>query len=360
MARILRSPVGVPFAARSLLERLLQDGEPSWGGYLPRGFCSNSGAATAVRGEFAASQAERREVSPQASRGEEGAAGADSEPRIAGGDVWSMSRTREGCKEVQRALEEARSEGERRALVWELHGHVQEALTCPYANFVLQKCVTTMKPQGFQFIVDELMNGAVYQAMRHKYACRIVQRLFERCSPEQQQGLAEAVLSKVCQLSMHPYGNYVVQHLLHYGREEHRGRIFQALTAELRMVGADPHGCAVLTAALDSAPPGQAGAIVGALLDEPELLLRLACSRRGHLAAMRAARHLQGSELQRALEFFAKEAGTLCQSCYGRTVAASLWGTNSDAAEASSLGEARLACRSGVRAERAASETRAA
>eukprot|EP00913_Durusdinium_trenchii_P035379 g33108.t1 len=99
-------------------------------------------------------------------------------------------------------------------------------MRCPHANHVLQKCITCSRPQDCQFIVDEIMacNGFVELAARHKYGCRIIQRLLERC-PLQVERIAAAILSDVSGIARHPYGNYVLQNLLEHGTPAHRHRL---------------------------------------------------------------------------------------------------------------------------------------
>ncbi|CAK0893103.1 unnamed protein product [Prorocentrum cordatum] len=128
-------------------------------------------------------------------------------------------RARQGCRRVQQALDDARGPEACGRLAAELRGHVWDALRCPHANFVLQKCITTASPDACQFIVDELLqrgHGALAQAARHRYGCRIVERLLERCRPEQVEQIVDCILDDAVTLCMHPYGNYVAQHLLEH------------------------------------------------------------------------------------------------------------------------------------------------
>ncbi|CAJ1376877.1 unnamed protein product, partial [Effrenium voratum] len=156
-----------------------------------------------------------------------------------------------GCREVQTALEAA-SEDVRVALVAEIAGHVLDAMRCPHANHVLQKCITCSRPQHCQFIIEEIMTckGFVELASRHKYGCRIIQRLLERCSGGQVEGIAAAILSDVGGISRHPYGNYVLQNLLEHGTPAHRRKLAQELVREIVPICQDSFGSAVVAAAL--------------------------------------------------------------------------------------------------------------
>eukprot|EP00443_Scrippsiella_acuminata_P065224 CAMPEP_0115558534 /NCGR_PEP_ID=MMETSP0271-20121206/99483_1 /TAXON_ID=71861 /ORGANISM="Scrippsiella trochoidea, Strain CCMP3099" /LENGTH=250 /DNA_ID=CAMNT_0002992543 /DNA_START=95 /DNA_END=844 /DNA_ORIENTATION=+ len=152
-------------------------------------------------------------------------------------DVLSRARDREGCRAVQRALEDAESDSARAALLAEsLRGHVWEVARCPHGNHVLQKYVTTMKPSACQFIVDEFSQMGVFgigKMARHKYACRVLQRLFEHCWPSQLDQIVDCLLADVVSLSMQRYGNYVVQHLLEYAAEDAQRRVAKRLEAHV-------------------------------------------------------------------------------------------------------------------------------
>merc|ERR1719343_1869951 len=110
------------------------------------------------------------------------------------GRVWSLARDAQGCREVQNALEAARTEEERLAIAMELQSHVWDAMRCPHANYVLQKSIALLKPLSSQFIIDEIVRKgarAVAQAAKHKYGCRIIQRLLEHCKTAQVRDLAD-------------------------------------------------------------------------------------------------------------------------------------------------------------------------
>merc|ERR1712113_1095151 len=57
------------------------------------------------------------------------------------------------------------------------------------------------------------------------YGCRVLQRLFERCPPEQLSTLLARILNGLEKLSTDRHGNYVVQCILDHGRAEDKKRI---------------------------------------------------------------------------------------------------------------------------------------
>merc|ERR1719191_966809 len=117
-------------------------------------------------------------------------------------------------------------------------------MRCPHANYVIQKCISVMRPANLQFIIDELALGSpgmVTYAARHKYGCRIVQRLLEHGLPAQVQKLAERLLDDAVATCLHPYGNYVMQHLVEHGTPAQRSRLSLVLQQHAEVLGSDAH-----------------------------------------------------------------------------------------------------------------------
>ncbi|CAJ1366785.1 unnamed protein product, partial [Effrenium voratum] len=125
------------------------------------------------------------------------------------GRVWEYSQDSVGCREVQDAMDKC-DEATLVRMATELKDHVWDAACCPHANHVLQKCILALRPGKLQFIIDVFVHQRlVVQAARHKYGCRIIQRLIERCPSEQIEGLLRCLMKEAPLVSCHAYGNYV-------------------------------------------------------------------------------------------------------------------------------------------------------
>merc|ERR1712070_1248343 len=87
----------------------------------------------------------------------------------------------------------------------------------------MQKLVTRLRPSHNQFIIEALeREGLFIQAARHKYGCRILQRLIEHCPSEQVEHLADVVVNQVLNIACHPYGNHVIGCLFEHGTETNK------------------------------------------------------------------------------------------------------------------------------------------
>merc|ERR1711879_636110 len=203
-------------------------------------------------------------------------------------------------------------------------GHICEAARCAHANYVLQKCVASLRSQDAQFIVDELTcRKEVCKLARHSFGCRLLQRLMEYCRADQVQHLGDALLSDAIGLCRHMYGNYVMQHLLIYGSDAHRHKFVSLLARHVHSVTADMTSLVVLNTAFEICDVEQCLTLAQAICNSPRgLLVATAQRRRGHQLVKLVLEALQpGSpELDNARAQLLSAKATLSATRYGRSV----------------------------------------
>jgi len=200
------------------------------------------------------------------------------------GQVWSLSCDASGCRDVQDAIDAAQSDDECVAIADELRGHVWEALCCPHANYVLQKFITKTRSQSSQFIIDELLQiGCLGEAARHKYGCRVLQRILEHCRADQVKPIVDELLADAIMLSKHPYASYVLQHIFEQGTDEQQNSLMELLIANAVTLAADCWACAVMEKALMYGDLESCLELASRILQEKGLVAQMAPRRRGHL-----------------------------------------------------------------------------
>lgn len=239
------------------------------------------------------------------------------------GQVWHMSKDVQGCRLVQLAFDNATNNEQRMALAEELHGHVWEGVRDLNANHVLQKCIATVSPGVSQFIVDELVfrdESAVTNTAKHRYGCRIIQRLLEHCPPHQVTVLTENLLERAEGLCTHAFANYVMQHILEHGTTEQQRHLTEILRRQVTAMASDAYGSAVLGKALHHVPPEEQQALAKAVLDHPGLLVSMACNRHGQAASKHLLQTLTGPLRDEARRQFFMGSEKLRASRYGRLV----------------------------------------
>jgi hypothetical protein len=194
-----------------------------------------------------------------------------------------LSLSEHGCRVVQKVLDVAGGEA-RAALCHELRGHVLELLYSPHGNHVLQKFVEVMPATAMQFVLDELQcyKGGWATLARHKFGCRIEQRIVEHCPEGMASKLVEKIVQEASILFTHKFGNYVVQSILEHGAKKQRERIIQTLVEDgVAALAQDRVASNVLERALHHCDAGCQQKIVRALVAVPGSLHDTACSRFG-------------------------------------------------------------------------------
>jgi len=196
----------------------------------------------------------------------------------AGWNVVELSKTADGCRRVQDALGLAPLRDQKR-IVEELRGHVCELLGSPHGNHVVQLAVVLLPPGAVDFVRSEILDtwDPVVLA-RHRYGCRVLERLIEHFPSCALAGAVGSILSNVEYLSGDRYGNYVVQHLLEHGTEGDRKQIGSAVRSSVARFASNIFACAVLDKALTYCHWGDQLEIVRRVLEQEPLLAKLASS----------------------------------------------------------------------------------
>mmetsp|Transcript_57812 Transcript_57812/g.102671 ORF Transcript_57812/g.102671 Transcript_57812/m.102671 type:complete len:378 (+) Transcript_57812:59-1192(+) len=307
------------FPLRVLMGRLSTMSSSPWAPYLPDNLRPRDVAAKsfdAIEGE--------RNVSKATSGSSEDtmpAYKAEGIPVI--GRVWEFSQTAQGSREVQHAIECHTSSDELLSIAGELKGHAWDAMRCPHANHVMQKLVVESQPENLQFIIDSIVDANLcVQAARHKFACRVVQRLVQYCSQEQVSNMVGSIAESAAYVACHAFGNYVIQELLQHPNvtRTQKLQICRDVRERLSSVCSDPHGVAVLSTVMSAGPAEEGALLAEAMLAAPKLFVHLACSRHGHAAAREVLVILQGEDRRRAQEILSAEESVLSSSRYGRLI----------------------------------------
>lgn len=245
-------------------------------------------------------------------------------PRANLENVWELARETKGSRQVQEAIDNASTDEERAAIANQLQGHVWQALECRNANHVLQKLISSQRPQASQFVIDEIMRsgpGSGAYAARHSFGCRVVERLLEHCTSEQVAPLVEDLLNFGSQLCSDQFGNFVVQHVLEFGCDDHKHRMSQIVAGQIASIPGDYHGCAVVSAALAHSSADDKVLVARSVLGRRGFLVCMARQRHGHDAVMSLLHLVNTRERKEAERQLRASLNQLQKSRYGRVMA---------------------------------------
>lgn len=235
------------------------------------------------------------------------------------GHVWQLAKDVRYCRLLQHALEIV-DEGDQVMLVYELRGFVVEATRDPHANHVLQKAIELMRPTVLGFVKDELMlfEMGTVELAKHRYGCRVLERVLEHFPPREIRDLLQPILNKALELMEHPFGNFVVQHILEHGDRSQQRQLVDIMCSSsevLAWIAGHQYACSVLDKALSYASCDDQKMLAGKVLDVDGALVDMALLQRGGFAAterlfkvfekdadkLREAKHQLGEQLQHIL-----------------------------------------------------------
>merc|ERR1712157_538352 len=78
------------------------------------------------------------------------------------------------------------------------------------------------------------------------YACRVIQRLMEYCSPAQMKDIVDELLSNALLCCCDKYSKYVMQSLLERGTAPQIRQLMHCLAQNARQLATHEHGCCVI------------------------------------------------------------------------------------------------------------------
>lgn len=195
------------------------------------------------------------------------------------GSVVRLAFGAQGCRVVQDALKDL-PEKEADALAAELQGHIQSAIESPHANYVVQKIVEVLRPAKSRFVVEELQ-GIACKVARHKYGCRVIQRLLEHHAKtdDAMAALIANILLDVKDLSRSAYGHHVVVALIEHGTDEQTKTVAHALCEHIDALMHSRHARHVLIGAMRTCSAEDQQHVVAALFSSSERVSTMAASK---------------------------------------------------------------------------------
>merc|ERR1712187_930067 len=166
-------------------------------------------------------------------------------------------------------------------------GHVWQAAHDSNANYVLQKLIMVAHEKSIQFIIDELVlrfPGAAASASRDRFACRVIQRLLEFCSPDKVGQIGEDLLQDVVGNCQDRYGKYAMQSLLEYGTVCQHERLVSLLSAHMDVLGGDMNAHSVIGKALSTGALEEQQALANVIVSKLGLVKKMMQHKNGHYA----------------------------------------------------------------------------
>jgi len=191
-----------------------------------------------------------------------------------------------GTRVVQKALEVAPPKV-RQSLVGVLQPHVVKLYECPNGNHVLTRMIEVLPATSLGFVIQHILERGPTAVARHRFGCRVLERLIEHCSDADVDGVLRALTEDAEALWRHPYGNFVMQHLLEFGLPHRRAAVLRRVLNNMPQLAMHRTASHVVQKALDRCELEEQHSIIKTFLnsESPYSIEDIACSRYGSFVA---------------------------------------------------------------------------
>jgi len=236
--------------------------------------------------------------------------------------VLDLALSANGTRVIQKALELSGRDAQIKLSLC-LHGRVKHLLDSHHGNHVLQKSIVVMPPHAVQFIFHELSfyRGGWAGVARHRFGCRVVERLLEHCDAALTAPIVAAVVADIDSLSKDPFANYVVQHILEYVPVHRRQVVHALIQAGVPALAHHRVASNIVERAFQHGDAENQQALAEAILATPHAIVDMACSRYGSFTVRRMLEALQGTLRYMALQQLGEAIPRLQGTKPGRPVA---------------------------------------
>jgi hypothetical protein len=255
-------------------------------------------------------------------------------------NIWQLSRSKSTTQKVQEELQ-TQSRLKHIELAEGLKSHAWEASKDPNANHVIQAFVEVADSEILGWIVEELSDASkdcsFVRASKHRFQCRVIQRMLEYFPHDMTKEIVEAHLrteEEAVELCNHAFGNYVMSCLLtHQRTTDQVERMMEILRQKCSVIGADSNGANVIGNALTEdwsknySIRKKQLELADTIVMSDTLLLDMGKTRHGHATIKFAIQLLLRSEvdeagsvekIRHAINCFKKNENYLKDNRYGR------------------------------------------
>eukprot|EP00930_Biecheleria_cincta_P054783 TRINITY_DN4118_c0_g1_i1.p1 TRINITY_DN4118_c0_g1~~TRINITY_DN4118_c0_g1_i1.p1 ORF type:complete len:454 (-),score=135.00 TRINITY_DN4118_c0_g1_i1:92-1453(-) len=179
-------------------------------------------------------------------------------------ELLPMALNKDGCRVVQKALDVADST-QRSKLLAAIQPHVVSLYQSPHGNYVITKVIQQLPAANLGGIVSELEKQGFEEVAKHRFGCRVLERLIEHCEEKDLIRLIEVVKAQAAVLSRHQYANFVVQHLFEHSPSQ-RSALLSSFLKEVPQLAMHRHASHVVQRALSYSEKEDQHALIQTML----------------------------------------------------------------------------------------------
>eukprot|EP01118_Nematostelium_gracile_P005502 TRINITY_DN1742_c0_g1_i1.p1 TRINITY_DN1742_c0_g1~~TRINITY_DN1742_c0_g1_i1.p1 ORF type:complete len:616 (+),score=157.55 TRINITY_DN1742_c0_g1_i1:232-2079(+) len=165
------------------------------------------------------------------------------------GQIYALSKYQQGCRFLQKKLEEKSTENSK-IILHELSEHLVELMTDPFGNYLFSKLMENIdeeqRGEVVKRILPEMMNIAF-----DMYGTQSLQKMMPFLNDTQITPIVSSFKNSAIALIKHNKANYLVQYCLDNLSPKHNQWIYDAVCGSLEEVSRDRVGCVIVKRCLD-------------------------------------------------------------------------------------------------------------
>jgi len=171
------------------------------------------------------------------------------------GQIYALSKYQQGCRFLQKKLDESNPENTK-VILEELLDHVVELMTDPFGNYLFSKLMEHCDQQQRHDIVEHILPDIMATAF-DMYGTQSLQKMIPYLGDEEITSVVNALKDNAMLLIKHNKANYLVQFCLDHLSTKHNQWVYDAVGQYMEEIGRDRVGCVIVKRCIDHASPEQ-------------------------------------------------------------------------------------------------------
>jgi hypothetical protein len=171
------------------------------------------------------------------------------------GQIYALSKYQQGCRFLQKKLDE-NNPLNTRIILNELQNHLVELMTDPFGNYLFSKlmehCDSPQREQILHKILTDLLPTAF-----DMYGTQSMQKMMPYLTEGQIEQVINALKPNAIALIKHNKANYLIQYCLDHLPQRHNQWIYEAVVEQMEEVARDRVGCVIVKRCIDHATDDQ-------------------------------------------------------------------------------------------------------
>lgn len=167
------------------------------------------------------------------------------------GQIYALSKYQQGCRFLQKKLDENNAENTK-IILNELVKHLVELMTDPFGNYLFSKLMEHCTAQQRQEMLENFLPELLPTAF-DMYGTQSMQKMMPFLTEQQIELVVGALKANAIALIKHNKANYLIQYCLDHLQPKHNQWIFEAVVENMGEVSRDRVGCVIVKRCIDHA-----------------------------------------------------------------------------------------------------------